>query len=92
MPRKSQTDKVLKYIRYADDLIIGVNGSKEDCAEIKRKISEFIGQSLKMELSEEKTLITHSNKTANFLGYDVRVQRGSRTIKHGWYSSNTAKF
>lgn len=82
-PCKSQTDKVLKYIRYADDFIIGINGSKEDCVEIKRKISEFIGQSLKMELSEEKTFITHSNKTAHFLGYNVRVRRDNRTTKHG---------
>ena len=90
-PCKSQTDKVLKYIRYADDFIIGINGSKEDCVEIKRKISEFIGQSLKMELSEEKTLITHSNKTARFLGYDVRVRRDNRTIKHGGGSQATRR-
>lgn len=90
-PCKSQTDKVLKYIRYADDFIIGINGSKEDCVEIKRKISEFIGQSLKMELSEEKTLITHSNKTANFLGYNVRVRRDNRTIKHGGRSQATRR-
>lgn len=90
-PCKSQTDKVLKYIRYADDFIIGINGSKEDCVEIKRKISEFIGQSLKMELSEEKTLITHSNKIANFLGYNVRVRRDNRTIKHGGGSQATRR-
>ena len=90
-PCKSQTDKVLKYIRYADDFIIGINGSKEDCVEIKRKISEFIEKNLKMELSEEKTLITHSNKTARFLGYNVRVRRDNRTIKHGGGSQATRR-
>jgi len=60
-PCKSQTDKKLKYIRYADDFLIGVNGSKDDCNIIKQQISEFMKLSLKMELSEEKTLITHSN-------------------------------
>jgi group II intron reverse transcriptase/maturase len=74
-PAKSQTDKKIKYIRYADDFLIGVNGSREDCVEIKRKLAEFIGQTLKMELSDEKTLITHSNEYARFLGYDVRVRR-----------------
>jgi group II intron reverse transcriptase/maturase len=65
-PSKSQTDKKLKYIRYADDFIIGVNGSLEDGIMIKRQLSEFIAGTLKMELSEEKTLITHSNEYARF--------------------------
>jgi len=81
-PSKSQTDKKIKYVRYADDFLIGVNGSREDCAEIKRRLSEFIGQTLKMELSESKTLITHSNTHARFLGYNVRVRRNSQ-IKRG---------
>lgn len=81
-PCKSQTDKKLKYVRYADDFLIGVNGSKENCAQIKRQLSEFIAGTLKMELSGEKTLITHSNEYARFLGYDVRVRRNGQ-IKHG---------
>lgn len=79
-PCKSQTDKEIKYVRYADDFIIGVRGSWEDCEEIKRKLSCFIRDSLKMELSEEKTLITHSNTYARFLGYDMRIRR-SNVIK-----------
>jgi group II intron reverse transcriptase/maturase len=81
-PCKSQTDKQIKYIRYADDFLIGVNGSKEDCEWIKSKLAEFIRETLKMELSEEKTLITHSNNYARFLGYDVRVRREGK-IKRG---------
>ena len=67
-PSKQQSDKKIKYVRYADDFIIGVNGSKEDCIEIKSKLSEFIATRLKMTLSEEKTLITHSSECARFLG------------------------
>ena len=81
-PCKSQTDKKLKYIRYADDFLIGVNGSKEDCVIIKQQLAEFISGTLKMEMSEEKTLITHSNTPAKFLGYNVRVRR-SNTVKPG---------
>ena len=69
----SLNSKVMKYIRYADDFIIGVKGEKAECEQIKRQFSEFIGQTLKMELSEEKTLITHSSQYARFLGYDIRV-------------------
>lgn len=76
-PCKSQTDKEIKYVRYADDFIIGVRGSREDCEEIKRKLSCFIRDNLRMELSEEKTLITHSNTYARFLGYDMRIRRSN---------------
>ncbi len=79
-PCKSKTDKVIKYIRYADDFIIGVKGDKLDCEHIKQQLSDFIGQTLKMELSEEKTLITHSNQYARFLGYDIRIRR-DQTLK-----------
>lgn len=82
IPCTSQTDKKLKYIRYADDFIIGVKGSHEDCQWIKGKLAEYIGQTLKMELSEEKTLITHSSEYARFLGYDVCVRRSGK-IKRG---------
>jgi len=75
LPCKSQTDKKISYVRYADDFLIGVVGSHEDCKEIKSKLTEFVDIVLKMELSEEKTLITHSNSYARFLGYDVRVRR-----------------
>lgn len=82
-PCKSQTDKEIKYVRYADDFIIGVRGSREDCEEIKRKLSCFIRDSLKMELSEEKTLITHSNTYARFLGYDMRIRRSNIVKPNG---------
>lgn len=80
IPCTAQTDKKIKYIRYADDFIIGVKGSREDCQCIKGKLSEFISSCLKMELSEEKTLITHSSECARFLGYDIRVRRND-TLK-----------
>ena len=74
-PAKLCDDKKIKYVRYADDFLIAVNGNKQDCEWIKAKLTEFIQNTLKMELSQEKTLITHSNTPARFLGYDVRVRR-----------------
>lgn len=78
LPYKSQTDKKLKYFRYADDFIIAVNGSREDCVDIKSKLGKFISENLKMELSIDKTLVTHSNNYARFLGYDIRVRRDNK--------------
>lgn len=65
----------LKYIRYADDFILGVIGSKEDAQRIKEDIKSFLSASLALELSEEKTLITHTGKSAKFLGYEITVTR-----------------
>lgn len=88
-PCTPQEDKKIKYIRYADDFLIGVKGSKEDCVWIKRKLAAFIADVLKMELSEDKTLITHSNEYARFLGYDVRVRRNGQIKRSGNCSKRT---
>ena len=80
IPSKPKTDKKLRYVRYADDFLIGVSGSKEDCESIKAELKEFIASKLHMELSDEKTKITHSNDYARFLSYDIRVRR-DQTLK-----------
>ena len=69
--------KRLKYVRYADDFLIGVIGSKEDCQRIKEDIKNFLESELKLEFSDEKTLITHSQKAAKFLGYAVLANRSN---------------
>jgi group II intron reverse transcriptase/maturase len=71
--------KRLQYVRYADDFLIGVIGSKEDAIAIKEQVRVFVADTLKLELSDEKTLITHSEKRARFLGYDIYVRRSVAT-------------
>ena len=82
-PAKACTDKRLKYVRYADDFLIAVNGTREECEAIKAKLTDFVQDTLKMELSQEKTLITHSNTPARFLGFDVRVRRDASVKRSG---------
>ncbi len=89
VPCASKTDKVMKYIRYADDFIIGVKGDRADCETIKKQFADFIRGTLKMELSQEKTLITHSSQFARFLGYDVRVRRDNSVKPHGDHLQRT---
>lgn len=69
------TFKRLKYIRYADDFLIGVIGSKEECEKIKADITTFMSKKLKLEMSEEKTLITSAQEPAKFLGYEINARR-----------------
>ncbi len=69
--------KRLTYVRYADDFLVGIIGSKSDAVNVKADISGFLEQKLKLQMSEEKTLITHSKKKARFLGFDVTVKRNN---------------
>jgi group II intron reverse transcriptase/maturase len=62
----------LKYVRYADDTLLGFAGPKSEAEEIKRTLGNFLRDTLKLELSQEKTLITHAaTQPARFLGYDI---------------------
>lgn len=72
----------LKYVRYADDFLIGVIGSLEDCEQIKQDITEFLNDKLQLVLSEEKTLITHTEKPAKFLSFDITVRRSNLTKRN----------
>jgi group II intron reverse transcriptase/maturase len=64
----------LRYVRYADDFLLGFAGSKEEVLVIKSKIRSWLMDNLQLELSEQKTLITHARtETARFLGYELSV-------------------
>lgn len=67
----------LFYVRYADDWLCGVIGSKDDCIKIKEDIKNFLYNELQLELSEEKTLITNAKKCAKFLSYEIRVRQSN---------------
>jgi group II intron reverse transcriptase/maturase len=73
--------KRIQYVRYADDFLIGIIGSKQDALKVKEDITKFLRDSLKLELSQDKTLITNSRDKARFLGYNVAVTRGSNFRK-----------
>jgi group II intron reverse transcriptase/maturase len=64
--------KKLVYVRYADDWIIGVRGSLEDCKMILEQLRIFLQDNLKLTLSEKKTLITNAKQNrAIFLGTSI---------------------
>jgi group II intron reverse transcriptase/maturase len=72
----------LRYVRYADDFLLGFIGPKSEAEEVKRRLAAFLREHLKLELSEEKTLVTHAaTEAARFLGYEVRVVANSGNRK-----------
>lgn len=81
-PYKTNMDKNIAFVRYADDFLIAVRGDKEDCILIKEELKQFLRNELKLELSEEKTLITHSSQKVKFLGYNISVRRNQQVFKN----------
>lgn len=71
----------LRYVRYADDFLIGINGSKADAEALKRELAEFLKTELQLELSLEKTLVTNAKERVRFLGYDIQRWQGIRVVK-----------
>lgn len=70
-----ETYKRIQYVRYADDFIIGVIGSKKDAEQIKWDVGKFLKDKLDLEMSDTKTKVTHTGDRARFLGYDITVSR-----------------
>ncbi|SIO87683.1 Mobile element protein [Nocardiopsis sp. JB363] len=74
----------LRYIRYADDHLLGFIGPRSEAEQVKHQLAKFLRDELHLELSEEKTLITHArSQRARFLGYEISTMRCDRKISHG---------
>ena len=82
MPTQDPDDphyRRLRYVRYADDFLLGFVGPRSEAEEIKQQLGEFLREELKLELSKTKTLITHArSEAARFLGYEVTVFQKDR--------------
>ena len=68
----------LRYVRYADDFVLGFIGPKAEAKQVKESLETFLRDTLKLELSREKTLITHAtSQAARFLGYELVNQQAN---------------
>jgi len=66
----------LRYVRYADDFLLGFVGPKSEAEGLKRQLEEYLRDDLKLELSRAKTLVTHARtQAAAFLGYEICVHQ-----------------
>src|SRR6266702_3638468 len=73
----------LRYIRYADDFLLGLIGPMAEAEEIKASITTFLRTELKLTLSAEKTLMTHAHTgKARFLGYEIGIMNRSDKFDH----------
>jgi group II intron reverse transcriptase/maturase len=74
----------LRYVRYADDELLGFIGPRKEAEQITEELARFLGQQLRLDMSRRKTLITHARTgKARFLGYDIWTCHDQRRIING---------
>jgi AI2M/AI1M-like, HNH endonuclease/Type II intron maturase len=92
IPTRDPTDpgyRRLKYTRYADDHILGLTGPRAEAEQVKARIAGFLRETLRLELNDAKTLITHARtQRARFLGYDITVQHDNTGLTGGRRPAN----
>jgi group II intron reverse transcriptase/maturase len=59
------------YVRYADDFVVLCDGTKEQAETMRQELHEFLKSELMLELSLEKTKVTHASEGFEFLGFFI---------------------
>jgi hypothetical protein len=92
LPRGNTRDpgyRRLRYVRYADDHLLGFIGPRAEAETIKARLARFLREDLKLDLSPDKTLITHGRtRAARFLGYEITVGHADHKTTNGRRSVN----
>src|SRR5574341_30303 len=79
----------LRYLRYADDHLLGFIGPKAEAEAIKDQLARFLRDELALELNTTKTLITHARThAARYLGYAITTQHSDSKIFGGQRAAN----
>jgi len=65
--------KRFRFVRYADDFLVGIIGSKQEAEDILQGTKHFLDKELKLELSEEKTAVRNAREEGTkFLNFNIR--------------------
>jgi len=79
--RRQQNQANFTYIRYADDFVVLCNGTRTQAEEMREELYVFLKTNLRLELSKEKTRITHLNDGFKFLGFWIQRAKGHNGMK-----------
>jgi RNA-directed DNA polymerase len=69
------------YARYADDFAALCNGTRQQAEELREELYNFLADELHLQLSMEKTKITHLNDGFQFLGFQIQRRPGHNGMK-----------
>jgi RNA-directed DNA polymerase len=87
LPQKEKTKRRQQglpnfvYVRYADDFVVLCNGTKAQAEVMREELYLFLKTTLRLELSKEKTKITHLNDGFKFLGFWIERAEGHDGMK-----------
>jgi RNA-directed DNA polymerase len=79
--RRQQQQANAVYVRYADDFVVLCNGTKTQTEGLREELYQFLKTTLRLELSKEKTKITHLNDGFKFLGFWIYRGKGHNGMK-----------
>jgi group II intron reverse transcriptase/maturase len=79
--RRQRKEANFVYVRYADDFVVLCNGRKEQAEVLREELYQFLKTTLRLNLSKEKTRITHLNDGFKFLGFWVYRDKGHDGMK-----------
>src|SRR5919108_465685 len=79
--RRQQKEANFVYVRYADDFVVLCNGRKAQAEALREELYQFLKTTLRLELSKEKTKITHLNDGFKFLGFWISRDKGHDGMK-----------
>lgn len=81
--RRSKGSATIRLIRYADDFVVLVKGTREQAELLKDEIAELLKARMRMDLSLEKTHITHRAEGFTFLGIVVKYDQPHKYRNEG---------
>jgi RNA-directed DNA polymerase len=64
-------DENWSYARYADDFLIMTDGRKSEAEGMMDKVERFLAEELRLDLSPQKSSLTHAMEGTDFLGYHL---------------------
>jgi group II intron reverse transcriptase/maturase len=94
LPSKDLSDpgfRRLRYVRYADDFLIGVIGTKQEARDVMDEVKGYLAQHLSLKTSEQKSGIRKADDGASFLGYTVRTHTSGRVQRQTYRSRPVLK-
>ena len=82
-PKDNKNFRRLLYTRYANTIILGFMGTKEEALTIQFEIKRFVEQQLKLEINTDKTNIYNSkDNNIMYLGFFLRYSHNNNIFKN----------
>jgi RNA-directed DNA polymerase len=88
--RRSHGLPNFRLIRYADDWCLVVSGTRADAEQLREQAAAVLSQ-MGLQLSPEKTLITHIDDGLDFLGWRIQRHRKRGTNRYYVYTYRARK-